>query len=177
MAENQNLLGLGSLWDSEIQNAVFDEKRESERNHRAQFHLRDALVDLSADGPLTVVSTGVTSLVHVQRIGLGWIDGVVCGSADRAVVHFTAIQRAGTDTSCGCRRQAPQFYELVPFGAVLRDLERRASEVLVVGDRGGIGGRISGVWRDAVTITTTRGRAVVPWSACGLVLVTDPNRL
>lgn len=177
MAENQNLLGLGSLWDSELQNAVFDEKRETERNRRAQFHLREALLDLSADNPLTVVSTVVTSPVHVQRIGLGWLDGVVCGSVDRAIIHFTSIQRAGTTTLCGCRRQVPQLYELVPFGAVLRDLERRATDVLIVGDRGGIGGRISGVWRDAITMTTQRGRVVVPWSACGLVLVTDPNRL
>lgn len=177
MTENQNFLGLGSLWDSEVQNAIFDEKRESERNRRAQLHVREALLDLVIDDSLNVVPAGITLVVHVQRIGLGWVDGVVCGSADRAIVHFTAIEQAGTNTTCGCRRHTPELYELVPFGAVLRDLERRATDLLVVGNRGGIAGRISGVWRDAITMVTHRGRVVVPWSACTLVLVTDPNRL
>jgi hypothetical protein len=177
MTENQNLLGLGSLWDSELQNAVFDEKREIARNRRAQLHVRDALLELVIHGPLTVVSGGVTSPIHVERIGLGWLDGVLCGSSERAIVRFEALYRAGTTTTCGCRRLSPQLYEFVPYGAVLRDLERRAANILVIGDRGGVGGRVSGVWRDAITLTTDRGRVVVPWSACGLVLVADMTRL
>lgn len=177
MTENRNLLGLGSLWDSELQNAVFDEKREIERNRRAQSYVRDALLELVIDGPLNVVSRGVTSPIHVERIGLGWLDGVVCGSSERAIVRIEAIHTAGTTMTCDCRRISPQLYEFVPYGAVLRDLERRAATILVVGDRGGVGGRVFGVWRDAITLNTDRGRVVVPWSACGLVLVVDMNRL
>jgi hypothetical protein len=177
MTENQNFLGLGSLWDAEVQNAVFDEKREAERNRRAQLHLREALIDVAQDRSLSVMVGGVAQYIHVQRIGMMWLDGELCGSSDRAVVHFTAIQRASSGGLCGCRTSTPQLFELVPLGAVLRDLERRAAEVLVVQQHGGIAGRITGVWRDALSMTTHRGRVVVPWSACGLILIADSNRL
>ena len=177
MTESQNFLGLGSLWDSEVLNAVFDEKREAERNRRTQLHLREALLELAHDHPLSVVAVGVAHHIHVRRIGMMWLDGVLCGSSERAVVHFTAIQRAISDGPCGCRTSAPQLFELGPFGAVLRDLERRVANVVVVHDHGGVAGRITGVWRDALSMTTPRGRVVVPWSACGLILVTDTNRL
>lgn len=177
MTENQNFLGLASLWDAEVENAVFDEQRESDRIRRAQHHLRDALLDLAQDHPLSVVAVGVAQPVHVQRIGMMWVDGVLCGSFDRAIVHFTAIQRATTTGICGCQRYAAELFELVPFGAVLRDLERRGARIIVVHERGGVVGRVTGVWRDALSITTAQGRVVVPWSACGVVLVTDPNRL
>jgi hypothetical protein len=177
MTENQNFLGLGSLWDSEVQNVALDEKREVERNRRAQTYLRDALLDLAQDHAVSVVAVGRVQSIHVRRIGMMWLDGVLCGSSDRAVVHFNAIERATADGACGCRRSLPHLFELVPFGAVLRDLERRAAEVVVVQNRSGVSGRITGVWRDALSLTTSRGRVVVPWSACGLILVTDTNRL
>ena len=177
MTENQNFLGLGSLWDSEVQNIIFDEKREVERNHRAQSYLRDALLDLAQNCPVSVVAVGLSQRIHVRRIGMMWLDGVLCGSSDRVVVHFTAIHRATAAGACGCRHSPLHLFELVPFGAVLRELERRAAEVVVVHNHGGISGRITGVWRDALSLTTPRGRVVVPWSACGLVLVTDTNRL
>ncbi len=177
MAENQDFLGLNSLWDAEVQNAVLDEQREVDRNRRAQFHFRDALLELVHDYPLSVFATSVTQQLHVRRIGMMWVDGVLCGSPDRAIVHFDAIQRATADGMCGCRRFAPQLFEFVPFGAVLRDLERRATNIVVVHDRGGVAGRITGVWRDALSMATHRGRVVLPWSACGVILVTDTNRL
>lgn len=176
VAENQDFLGLDSLWDAEVQNAVLDEQREVDRNRRAQFHLREALLDLAHDHPLSVVATSVTQPIHVRRIGMMWLDGVLCGAPDRAIVHFEAIQRASTDSLCGCRRSVPQLFEFVPFGAVLRDLERRATNIIVGHDLGGVSGRITGVWRDALSMTTHRGRVVLPWSACGVILVTDTNR-
>ena len=177
VAENRNILGLGSLWDAEVQNADFDEKRETERNRRAQSHLRDALLDVAIDHRLSGVAVGLTQRIHVRRIGMMWLDGVLCGSFDTALVHFHAIQRATADEHCACRLSALQLFELVPLGAVLRDLERRATEVVIVHDRGGITGRITGVWRDAVSLTTHRGRVVVPWSACGVILLHERNRL
>lgn len=177
VSENENLLGLGSLWDAEVQNAVFDEKREAERNRRAQSHLHDALLELAHDHPLNVVSVGATKPIHVRRIGMMWLDGVMCGSSDRAVIHFNAIQRVMADERCGCHSGAPQLFELVPFGAVLRDLERRAADVVVVHAIGGVAGKITGVWRDALSMTTQRGRVIVPWSACGVILVIDTNWL
>lgn len=177
MTDNRNLLGLGSLWDTEVLNAIVDAKREVERNRRAQLHLREALLDLAHDRPMSVISARATQSIHVRRIGMMWLDGVLCGSSERAVVHFNAIQRASSSDVCGCRRHNPELFELVPFGAVLRDLERRASDIVVVHEQGGVAGRITGVWRDAISITTLRGRVVVPWSACGLILVTDRDRL
>lgn len=177
MPENQNFLGLGSLWDAEVQNAVLDEKREADRNRRAQLHLREALLELAHNSSVSVIAAGVTGVIHVYRIGMMWLDGVLCATSDRAVVHFSAIQRATSFRGCGCRALTPQLFELVPFGAVLRDLERRGTEVIVVHEHGGVSGRITGVWRDALSLSTRRERVVVPWSACGLILVSDTNRL
>jgi hypothetical protein len=175
MGENQNLLSLGSLWDVEIDNAQWDEQREQNRERRASMYFRDALLDLAGTTGVSVSSRLGDRLVHVRRVGLLWVDGILCGTRDRVVVHYTAIHSATDSVTCGCQLEPPRVFELVPFGAVLRELERRATEIMVIRDHGGIRGRIGGVWRDAVTVITTRGRVVLPMSECGVVV--DGNRL
>lgn len=171
VGENQNLLSLGSLWDTEIDNAQWDEKREQNRDRRASLYFRDALLELAATGGISVVSRAGGKPVHVRRIGLMWVDGVMCGTTDRVVVHLTAIHSATDSVTCGCPIETPRLFELVPFGAVLRELERRSAAITVIRDHGGIHGRIGGVWRDAVTLITARGRVALPVSECGVVVV------
>lgn len=176
MGENRNLLSLGSLWDSEIDNAQWDETREQNRDRRGALYFRDALLELAEPGSISVVSKVGLWTVHVRRVGLMWVDGTLCGTPDRVIVHQSAIRSATDLAACGCAVESPRIFEFVPFGAVLRELERRATDITVIHDRGGVHGRISGVWRDAVTLNTARGRVVFPVSVCGVVVV-GTNRL
>lgn len=171
MVENRNLLSLGSLWDSEIDNAHWDETREQNRDRRGALYFRDALLELAATGNISVVSKVGLWNVHVRRVGLMWMDGTLCGTLDRVIVHQSAIRSVTDLATCGCQVETPRIFELLPFGAVLRELERRAADVTMMLDRGGVHGRISRVWRDAVTLKTARGRIVLPISECGVVIV------
>lgn len=177
MSENENLLGLGSLWDTERLNAKLDAARESERDRKAHLSLGDALVELGRENPLSVWISELTQPLHVRRLGLLWLDGRLCGSADFIAVPFPAIVRASSTVSCACDTEIPNVFELVPFGAVLRDLERRAAAVSVVVPRGGVRGRIAGVWRDALTILTAGGFVVVPHRSILGLVVEEPGRL
>lgn len=177
MREKQNLLGLGSLWDTEIHNAQWDEDRDRNRERRGQLFLRDALIELAGSDYLTVTPRFGTVPLHVRRIGMMWVDGQACGSRDRTIVHLSAVRHASETTVCGCALEIPRVYELVPFGAVLRELERKSAKVSIVHESGGRRGRIVGVWRDAVTIMTQRGRFVLPLSECGVIVVEDSNGL
>jgi hypothetical protein len=176
MSRNENLLGLGSLWDVEQMNIERDVARERERDRKSELYFSDAMLALRAHDGLTVQGTSLDRVIHVRRIGMMWVDGVVCGSGERAIVPFGAILTAFSPSDCGCASSAPDRYELVPLGAVLRDIERRSSSVTIVGERFGVRGRITGVWRDAVTVRSLRREAVVPRSALGVILVDDGER-
>lgn len=177
MREKENLLGLGSLWDTEIHNAEWDEDRDRNRERRGQLYLRDALIELAGSACLSVTTRCGAAPLHVRRIGMMWVDGQACGSPDRSIVHLSAVRHASETVECGCSLETPRVYELVPFGAVLRELERQSATVSIVHERGGHRGRIVGVWRDAVTLMTTRGRIVLPLSECGVVVVEESNGL
>lgn len=177
MSENENLLGLGSLWDTERLNAEFDEARETERERKAQLSLGDALIEQGRSEPLSAWIAESSQPLHVRRLGLLWLDGVMCGSGDTVLVPFSAILRASSSAECDCTMSLPKVFEFVPLGAVFRDLERRAAVVSIVVHRGGVRGRIIGVWRDALTILTTRGVAIVPKGSIGGVFVEEPGRL
>lgn len=177
MSENENLLGLGSLWDTEQLNAELDEFREKERERKGRAHFSDALTELAREHPLTAWVTVFDRPVHVRRIGMMWFDGVRCGSVDTVVVPFGAIVRVGTSTGCDCVVTAPRFFEFVTFNAVLREVERRSAPVSVINERGGVRGRISGVWRDAVTMRTELGVLVIPHSAITALIVDIDSRL
>jgi hypothetical protein len=102
-----------------------------------------------------------------------WLDGVACGTSDRVIVPFGGILVIESSTRCSCDDAAPDHFELVSFGAVLRELERRATVVTVMGGRYGQRGRIIGVWRDALTLRGARGTAVFPLGAVGSIVVEE----
>lgn len=173
MSVNENLLGLGSLWDAEQLNIERDVARERERERKSELYFSDAVLALAGASGVTVQVTAFDHIIHVRRIGMMWIDGVVCGSADRAIVPFDAIGAAYSPSNCACTTTQPNHYEMVPLGAVLRELERRASSVTVIGERFGVRGRIIGVWRDAVTVRSAHRDTVLRRSAVRVVLVDD----
>ena len=173
MSTNENLLGLGSLWDAEVANIEWDERREGEREHRATRYFRDALLELASESGVTVHIASASSAVHVQRIGMLWADGVLCGSNDRAIVPFREICVATNAPHCQCETRPPRVFDLVPMGAVLRELERKSALITLGLARHGLRGKICGVWRDAVSVRTTRGRVVVPFARLGLIVVSN----
>jgi len=173
MSANENLLGLGSLWDAEQLNIERDVARERERDRKSELYFSDAMLALRGHDVLTVQMTSLDRVVHVRRIGMMWVDGVVCGSGERAIVPFGAIRTAYSPSDCGCASSAPDHYELVPLGAVLREIQRRSSSVTIVGERFGVRGRITGVWRDAITVRSSHRDTVVQRSALGVILLDD----
>ncbi len=176
MSVNENLLGLGSLWDAEQLNIERDVARERERERKSELYFSDAVLALAGPDGVTVQVTAFDRIIHVRRIGMMWIDGVVCGSADRAIVPFDAIGAAYSPSTCACTVSRPTHYEMVPLGAVLREIERHSSSVTIIGERFGVRGRITGVWRDAVTVRSSHRDTVLRRSAVRVVLVDDTGR-
>lgn len=176
MTINENRLGLGSLWDVERHNADLDEARDAERDRKARLYARDAIVALGLDSGLSVFVTGVERPVHAARIGLRWIDGAVCGTTERAVIPDGSIDLVATNAVCDCDSPSVRDYPFVTLGAVLRELERTAAEVTVVAGRRGVRGRITGVWKDALSVTSSQGESVVPVEALSVVIVDDCRR-
>lgn len=171
MAENDDLLGLGALWDLERDNAALDEFREIARDHRSRGTFHDAVLDLAQRGPLEVLVASSEQSVHVDRIGLNWVDGRFCDGTDTVIVPLGSVQIVRHSRRCSCPVHPPAILEWVTVTAVLRRLERRATPVIVSTVRSGLTGRIVGVWRDAVELRTPTGRAVVPVSNLELVVV------
>lgn|GEM_PF-1815750 len=165
MTGNENLLGLGSLWDAEQSNADLDEAREFERGRKAQVYFRDAIVEISKGGNSLVTVSGFHTGIHIRRIGMFWLDGNLCGTTDRVIVPLSGVICVVSDSLCGCEPHSVACFELVTFGAVARELERHMTPVSVTGDRYGIRGRISGVWRDAITVRTPAGESLIPLTA------------
>ena len=176
MTGNENLLGLGSLWDTEQMNIDWDVARKLERDRKSELYFSDAMLALLVDEGITVQVTSLDRVIHVRRIGMMWVDGVVCGSVERAIVPFGSIRAAFSPSDCVCAALPPEHFELLPLGAVFRDIERHATSITIVGERFGVRGRITGVWRDAISVRSLRREWVVPRSALGVVLVDDGER-
>lgn len=165
MTGNENLLGLGSLWDAEQSNADLDEAREFERGRKAQLCFRDAIAEISQGGNSLVTVSGFHTGIHIKRIGMFWLDGDLCGTTDRVIVPLSGVVCVVSDSLCGCEPHSVASFEMVTFGAVARELERHMTRVIVTGDRHGVRGRISGVWRDAITVRTPAGESLFPLTA------------
>lgn len=171
MSANENLLGLGSMWDVERDNANLDTMREDARDRRSRLYTRDAIVALGLEAGLSVSASGVEQPVHARRLGLGWIDGTLCGTRERAIIPFGRIVTVSTESTCECGQFTVRDYPFVPLGAVFRELERSVSEVTVICGRRGVRGRVTGVWRDALTVKSTIAETVIPVSMLSVVIV------
>ncbi len=176
MSGNENFLGLGSLWDAEQMNIDRDIARKHERDRKSELYFPEAMLAIRVDGGVTVQPTSLDRDIHVRRIGMMWIEGVVCGSVERAIAPFGEIRAAFSPSDCVCAVVPPDHFEMVPLGAVLRDIERHASSVTITSERFGVRGRITGVWRDAISVRSLRREWVVPRSSLGVILVDDGAR-
>ena len=171
MSANENLLGLGSMWDVERDNANLDTMREDARDRRSRQHTRDAIVALGLEAGFSVAASSMERSVHARRLGLGWIDGILCGTRERAIVPFGGIVLVSTESTCECGHVTVRDYPFVPLGAVFREMERSVSEVAVICGQRGVRGRITGVWRDALTVKSTIAETVIPVSTMSVVIV------
>jgi hypothetical protein len=149
-------------WEREDANAQWDENRERERADRALMLFRDVLLsEYRRIGNLDIAITDVDSIVHVARVGRGWIDGFECATGQRTlVVPGTAIL---IDTRQRCRCNLPLVTDLanVTVGAALRQLERRCDTVHAAGAGRSIVGRVTAVWADSFRITNRLNESVV----------------
>ena len=173
MSRNENLLGLGSLWDAEQMNIECDVARERERNRKSELYFSDAMLALRMSASVSIQATSLDRVIHVRRIGMMWIDGVVCGSIERAIVPFGTIRAAFAPSNCACVVPPAEHFKMVPLGAVLRDIERHSSLITVVGEQFGVRGRITGVWRDAITVWSPHRESVIQRAALGVILVDE----
>lgn len=171
MQENDDLLGLGALWDVERDNATLDEFRELARDQRSRGSFHDAILDFARRGAIDATVASSERQLHVHRIGLNWVDGRLCGGDDSTIVPLPSIRSVRSRGRCGCSAKPPRILEWVTLTAMFRRLERRASPVILTTLRGGIAGRIVGVWRDAIEVRNANGRALVPVSSLELVVV------
>ena len=145
--------GLESLWESEEDNAEVDERREILRAERARTPFVRVLVERSARKPVVANVEGLTLLVHVETVGASWIEGSVCSSGDTIVIPVSGVQCIREVGVCGCPTRAADRFEHVTLGSRLRVLERHGSAVTILIHNGGLRGRVSAVWKDAVDIT------------------------
>ncbi len=173
MSEKYDPLGLGSLWDLEEANATLDESREMARNDRARTYFGDALRSRAALTSIDVAVANLDRPIHVSRVGLNWVGGTVCSTTEEAIVPFASLDSVRGASRCACPATPPDVTEFVPLGAVLRRWERRATEVTAVTRRGGLRGRLHGVWRDAVELRTQDGFALVAFEQLELIVVTS----
>lgn len=161
MRENDDLLGLGTLWDLEVANSSWDERREGDRLIRARRHLSDALASMARNDPLAAMTDNLDRWLHVRVLGMNWVDGYLCGSRARVVIPHSAVSIVRANSSCGCNRDLAKVVEWVPLSAVLRQWERRATTVTVMTARQSVTGRVVGVWRDAIQVRSMTSLTVV----------------
>jgi hypothetical protein len=162
MATNDDLFGLGAMWDAERENESLDEIREFARDERAAKFFWDALRDVAGGGAIDVWVTTLDRPIHVLRIGLDWIDGALCGSPEIALVPRSAITFVRTSRRCSCSYGIATALEFVSLGAVLRQFERQARHVTLTASHQSVSGRITGVWRDAVRLRGMVDQVLVP---------------
>jgi hypothetical protein len=170
MATNDDIFGLGAMWDAERENESLDEIREFARDERAAKFFLDALRDAAGAGAIDVWVSTLDRPIHVLRIGLDWIDGALCGSPEIALVPRSAITIVRTSRRCSCSYGSATVLEFVSLSAVLRRFERQARHVTLTASRQSMNGRITGVWRDAVRLRGLVDQVLVPVSQIELVV-------
>jgi hypothetical protein len=170
MARNDDLLGLGAMWDLERDNAALDEFREIARDERARQHFHDAILALVRSHPVDAYVGTLDRPIHITRMGMNWVEGRPCGHTDVAIAPLSATRVVRTSRGCACEVRFATVFEWVTLGAVLRHVERHAQTVTVTTVASGTTGRVVGVWRDAVTVRSREGVAVIPFASLELVV-------
>lgn len=145
--------GLESLWDSEMESAEVDERRELIRAERSRLRFADVVQSRAQIGPLTVSVMESDLVVHATVVGATWLEGVVCGSRRFAIVPFDATVAVSTP-SCDCDSAEIRVFSHLTIGARLRALERTGSNVEVKTAKHGFRGRVEAVWRDSFDLNS-----------------------
>lgn len=145
--------GLESLWSGESEAARIDDERDRVRMSRATTEAREVLwARAAAENGLVVRTAAADYRIHPARVGLDWVDGVVCGSATRMVVPLASMRSWSPLSACECARVHCHSVPLLEFAAVLRFLERKAVNVCIYAENVAIHGRIRAVWSSAISV-------------------------
>ncbi len=148
--------GLESLWSGESEAARIDDERDRVRMSRATTEAREVLwARAAAENGLVVRTAADDYRIHPARVGLDWIDGVVCGSATRMVIPLASIRSWSPLGACACTRVPCHSVPLLEFGSVLRFLERKAVNVCIYAEKAAVRGRIRAVWSSAISVNST----------------------
>lgn len=161
--------GLESLWAGESDAARFDDERDRVRMSRGATESRDLVWARAAEEHgLAIRTTAGDYRVHPTRVGLDWVDGVVCGSATRIVIPVLALREWSALAPCRCVTMPCQSVPLLEFATVLRFLERKALDVCVYAENRAYNGRITAVWAGAITVHAPGPRDLT-FSAIGAI--------
>jgi hypothetical protein len=149
-------------WEREDANAHWDENRERERADRAQMLFRDVLLsEYRRIGSLDIVVREVNSIIHVARVGRGWIDGFECVTGQRTLVVPATATLIDTRRRCRCNLPLVTDLANVTVGAALRQLERRCDTVHAAGAGRSMVGRVTAVWADSFRLANRLNESVV----------------
>ena len=166
--------GFQSLWDSEIDNAELDERRELIRAERARIPFIRVLANRGEQSPLDVLVSSTLVPVHIGRVGASWIEGNLCGTATVLIAPFHSVNAIIEHRSCTCSRTLPRIFPHVTMGARLRAIERESQTVTVTLVRGGFRGQLVAVWRDAVDVQINERRVSIPVRSIEFIIVDGP---
>ena len=159
--------GLQSLWESEEENAELDERREVLRSDRARLPFIQVLCERARRHSVVATIDGLARSVHISVLGASWCEGAMCGSGEVVVVPIHRVQSVSEAGSCGCPLLMANVIEHATMGSKLRALERSGASVTAVCETGGVRGRVTAVWKDAVDVTA--GTATFSLSVAAIV--------
>ncbi len=166
--------GYQSLWDSEIDNAELDERRELIRAERAQIPFIRLLAIRGEQSPLDVLLSSSREPVHVGRVGASWVEGNFCGTSTVVVAPLHSVNAMLDQGSCTCSRTFARSFPHVTIGARLRACERENQSVTVTVVRGGFRGRLVAVWKDAVDVQVNQRPVSIPISSIEFIVLERP---
>lgn len=147
------LEGFDSLWDSEAENAEFDERREIVRAERSRRGFAEVLHSRARTEPLTVNVSKSALEIHATVVGATWVEGIVCGGRGSVIVPFHAVVSV-TNPRCDCAPILARVFEHITIGARLRAVERAGSTIEVTSANRGFRGRVVAVWKDAFDVAS-----------------------
>lgn len=166
--------GLDSLWDAEVDNADWDERREITRAERAQQTFIGVLVINAVTQPITVGLVGTLQSLHVSVVGANWLEGIVCGSRHDVLAPLGTVAWATTHKRCECQVAVPRVVEHVTLTARLRNFERSGMTIAVTLPSSGFRGRVTAVLQDGLELHTSVGTLLLPLGSVELITVDGP---
>lgn len=163
--------GLLSLWESELDNAELDERRELVRAERSSQSFIQVLIAQTSLGPLVAGVIGIRQKIHIRTVGATWCEGFVCETNLQVIVPLDSITFVSTQRECSCTLPTAKVCEHATLGSRLRLIERQGQRVAVTYSNGGMRGNVVAVWRDAIGVSNCDVVSVIPVSGLQFISI------